>query len=105
MRGGPEPLMVTGWAQIMVLDPSYIGDYHCIATNTQGQVTIEVKCLLIEILRNTLLFSGLCHGKRWRVQGRSLAFQHLSIKDRRNKKKNTRNKYLKLFNATETDEW
>jgi len=38
MRGGPEPLMVTGWAQIMKLDPSYIGMYHCIATNTEGQV-------------------------------------------------------------------
>ena len=23
MRGGPEPLMVTGWAQIVSLDPSY----------------------------------------------------------------------------------
>ena len=23
MRGGPEPLMVTGWAQILALDPSY----------------------------------------------------------------------------------
>eukprot|EP00095_Tigriopus_kingsejongensis_P007134 maker-scaffold687_size111633-snap-gene-0.24 protein:Tk07134 transcript:maker-scaffold687_size111633-snap-gene-0.24-mRNA-1 annotation:"insulin-like growth factor-binding protein 7 precursor" len=38
MRGGPEPMMVTGWAQIMSLDPSYIGTYHCIATNDQGQV-------------------------------------------------------------------
>ncbi len=38
MRGGPEPLMVTGWAQIMALDPNYIGIYHCIATNTEGQV-------------------------------------------------------------------
>ena len=38
MRGGPEPLMVTGWAQIMSLDPDYIGIYHCIATNTEGQV-------------------------------------------------------------------
>ncbi len=38
MRGGPEPLMVTGWAQIMSLDPSYIGVYHCIATNSEGQV-------------------------------------------------------------------
>jgi len=37
MRGGPEPLMVTGWMQIMSLDPIYIGDYHCIATNSQGQ--------------------------------------------------------------------
>jgi len=37
MRGGPEPLMVTGWMQIMSLDPSYIGDYHCIASNTEGQ--------------------------------------------------------------------
>ena len=25
MRGGPEPMMVTSWAQIMSLDPSYIG--------------------------------------------------------------------------------
>ena len=23
MRGGPEPLMVTGWAQILALDPTY----------------------------------------------------------------------------------
>lgn len=38
MRGGPEPLMVTGWMQIMSLDPSYIGTYHCIATNSLGQV-------------------------------------------------------------------
>ena len=38
MRGGPEPLMVTGWMQIMSLDPSYIGTYHCIATNALGQV-------------------------------------------------------------------
>ena len=38
MRGGPEPLMVTGWMQIMSLDPSYIGNYHCIATNFMGQV-------------------------------------------------------------------
>lgn len=38
MRGGPEPMMVTGWAQIMSLDPTYIGTYHCIATNDQGQV-------------------------------------------------------------------
>ena len=38
MRGGPEPMMVTSWAQIMSLDPSYIGIYHCIATNTEGSV-------------------------------------------------------------------
>jgi len=38
MRGGPEPLMVTGWVQIMSLDPSYIGVYHCIAGNALGQV-------------------------------------------------------------------
>lgn len=37
MRGGPEPLMVTGWAQIMYLDPTYIGIYHCIASNSLGQ--------------------------------------------------------------------
>lgn len=37
MRGGPEPLMVTGWMQIMALDPSYIGVYHCIASNSEGQ--------------------------------------------------------------------
>ena len=37
MRGGPEPLMVTGWMQIMSLDPSYIGDYHCIASNSEGK--------------------------------------------------------------------
>ena len=38
MRGGPEPLMVTGWMQIMSLDPSYIGIYHCIASNSLGKV-------------------------------------------------------------------
>ena len=38
MRGGPEPMMVTSWAQIMSLDPSYIGIYHCIATNSEGSV-------------------------------------------------------------------
>ena len=38
MRGGPEPMMVTSWAQIMSLDPSYIGIYHCIATNNMGSV-------------------------------------------------------------------
>ena len=38
MRGGPGPLMVTSWAQIMSLDPSYIGKYHCIASNTEGSV-------------------------------------------------------------------
>ena len=38
MRGGPEPMMVTSWAQIMSLDPSYIGNYHCIATNREGSV-------------------------------------------------------------------
>ena len=38
MRGGPEPLMVTGWVQIMSLDPSYIGVYHCIAGNDRGKV-------------------------------------------------------------------
>ena len=38
MRGGPEPMMVTSWAQIMSLDPSYIGVYHCIATNNEGSV-------------------------------------------------------------------
>ena len=31
-------MMVTGWATIMSLDPSYTGVYHCIATNTEGQV-------------------------------------------------------------------
>ena len=38
MRGGPEPNMVTGWAQIMVLNPTYSGTYHCIAENNQGTV-------------------------------------------------------------------
>lgn len=38
MRGGPEPMMVTSWAQIMALDPSYIGIYHCIASNSEGKV-------------------------------------------------------------------
>ncbi|CAB4068938.1 unnamed protein product [Lepeophtheirus salmonis] len=37
MRGGPEPLMVTGYAQIASLDPSYTGVYHCIASNSEGQ--------------------------------------------------------------------
>nr|ACO11368.1 Insulin-like growth factor-binding protein 7 precursor [Caligus rogercresseyi] len=36
MRGGPEPLMVTGYAQIASLDPSYTGVYHCIASNSEG---------------------------------------------------------------------
>jgi len=38
MRGGPEPLMATGWAQIISLDPSYSGVYHCIASNSLGKV-------------------------------------------------------------------
>ena len=38
MRGGPEPNMVTGWAQILSLEPSYSGVYHCIAENNQGKV-------------------------------------------------------------------
>lgn len=37
-RGGPEPYMVTGWAQILTLDPSYSGTYHCIASNSEGTV-------------------------------------------------------------------
>ena len=35
MRGGPEANMVTGWAQILTLEPGYSGVYHCIAENTQ----------------------------------------------------------------------
>ena len=35
MRGGPEANMVTGWAQILALEPGYSGLYHCIAENTQ----------------------------------------------------------------------
>merc|ERR1711971_614759 len=42
MRGGPEPLMVTGWAQIVSLDPSYSGVYHCIAANSEGRVEAQV---------------------------------------------------------------
>lgn len=38
MRGGPEANMVTGWAQILALEPGYSGVYHCIAENTQGKV-------------------------------------------------------------------
>jgi len=38
MRGGPEPLMVTGWAQILTLDHAYSGTYHCIAANSEGKV-------------------------------------------------------------------
>jgi len=38
MRGGPEPLMATGWAQIISLDPTYSGVYHCIASNSEGKV-------------------------------------------------------------------
>jgi len=38
MRGGPEPMMATGWAQIISLDPTYSGIYHCIASNSQGKV-------------------------------------------------------------------
>jgi len=41
MRGGPEPLMVTGWAQILALDPSYSGMYHCIAANSEGRVAAQ----------------------------------------------------------------
>jgi len=41
MRGGPEPLMVTGWAQIVSLDPSYSGVYHCIAANSEGRVEAQ----------------------------------------------------------------
>jgi len=41
MRGGPEPLMVTGWAQILALDPSYSGMYHCIASNSEGRVAAQ----------------------------------------------------------------
>ncbi len=47
MRGGPEPMMVTGWAQIMALNPDYIGVYHCIATNSEGQVRIKKRGFLI----------------------------------------------------------
>ena len=54
MRGGPEPLMVTGWAQIMSLDPSYIGLYHCIATNTEGQVYATAS---VGVYRQDLWFS------------------------------------------------
>jgi len=38
MRGGPEPMMATGWAQIISLDPTYSGTYHCIASNNLGKV-------------------------------------------------------------------
>jgi len=38
MRGGPEPMMATGWAQIISLDPTYSGTYHCIASNNEGSV-------------------------------------------------------------------
>jgi len=38
MRGGPDANMVTGWAQILSLEPSYSGVYHCIAENNQGKV-------------------------------------------------------------------
>lgn len=38
MRGGPEPMMATGWAQIISLDPTYSGIYHCIASNSEGKV-------------------------------------------------------------------
>jgi len=38
MRGGPGPMMVTGWAQIMALNQDYIGDYHCVAANSEGNV-------------------------------------------------------------------
>jgi len=41
MRGGPEPLMVTGWAQIKALEPSYSGVYHCIASNSEGRVASQ----------------------------------------------------------------
>ena len=67
MRGGPEPLMVTGWAQIASLDPSYrsvqdvlaysyplisfSGMYHCIAANSEG--TVHAKAA-VGVYRNEL---------------------------------------------------
>jgi len=51
MRGGPEPLMVTGWAQILSLDPSYSGMYHCIAANSEG--TVHAKAA-VGVYRNEL---------------------------------------------------
>lgn len=41
MRGGPEANMVTGWAQILALEPGYSGVYHCIAENTQVRVRVR----------------------------------------------------------------
>jgi len=43
MRGGPEPYMATGWAQILSLDPTYSGTYHCIASNSEGKVHASAK--------------------------------------------------------------
>jgi len=51
MRGGPEPLMVTGWAQILSLDPGYSGMYHCIAANSEG--TVHAKAA-VGVYRNEL---------------------------------------------------
>jgi len=51
LRGGPEPLMVTGWAQIQALDPSYSGMYHCIAANSEG--TVHAKAA-VGVYRNEL---------------------------------------------------
>jgi sugar phosphate permease len=31
-------LLLDSWAQIMSLDPSYSGIYHCIAANSEGKV-------------------------------------------------------------------
>ena len=63
MRGGPEPLMVTGWMQIMSLDPSYIGTYHCIATNTIGQV---YEMATVGVYRNDEFWWPLEHVSFWR---------------------------------------
>ena len=37
VRGGPEPLMVTTWVQIVNLRPSDTGTYTCVATNSEGE--------------------------------------------------------------------
>jgi len=51
LRGGPEPLMVTGWAQIQALEPQYSGVYHCIAANSEGRVAAQAN---IGVYRNEL---------------------------------------------------
>ena len=55
MRGGPEANMVTGWAQILALEPGYSGVYHCIAENTQVTKMRICAKLLLRPSKNSLI--------------------------------------------------